>query len=333
MSWAYCEPKSSTSTRSLRCCGGNVRGRGVGGHGGRSASCRETEHYRTAAGSPLVAAIRAAIRRVAGPDCERLIVKASRPKNIRTGCERANSADERRRHLRPRPGGDGAGAARLGDVTVVAPAIEQSGVGHSITFLTPLMAAEVFDGERRRGWAVEGSPADCVKLAIGRFCPRRPDLIVSGINGGLNIGINVLYSGTVAGATEGALFGIPSVAVSLEYDEQAEVRPGGGAGGRLDRADRRAAGRRVRAAVQYQHPDGGARPADGGPRGADGDRPLAGRLRRADRSEGTALLLGDGYAADRGRRRVDGPGSDRSKVMSRSRRCGSIARNTNDWKN
>lgn len=110
--------------------------------------------------------------------------------------------------------------ARLGDVTIVAPAIEQSGVGHSITFLSPLMAKEAFDGDRRRGWAVEGSPADCVKLAIGEFCPRRPDLVVSGINGGLNIGINVLYSGTVAGATEGALFGIRSMAVSLEYDER-----------------------------------------------------------------------------------------------------------------
>jgi 5'-nucleotidase len=110
--------------------------------------------------------------------------------------------------------------ARLGDVTVVAPAIEQSGVGHSITFLSPLMAKEVFDDDRRRGWAVEGSPADCVKLAIGQFCPRRPDLVVSGINGGLNVGINVLYSGTVAGATEGALFGIRSIAVSLEYDER-----------------------------------------------------------------------------------------------------------------
>jgi len=111
---------------------------------------------------------------------------------------------------------------KLGDVTVVAPAIEQSGVGHSITFLAPLMAKEVFDGDRRRGWAVEGSPADCVKLGIGEFCPRRPDLLVSGINGGFNVGINVLYSGTVAGATEGALFGIPSIAVSLEYDERAK---------------------------------------------------------------------------------------------------------------
>jgi 5'-nucleotidase len=111
---------------------------------------------------------------------------------------------------------------KLGDVCVVAPAVEQSGVGHSITFLSPLMAKEVFDGDRRRGFAVEGSPADCVKLALSEFCPRRPDLLVSGINGGLNLGINVLYSGTVAGATEGAVYGITSVAVSLEYDEQAK---------------------------------------------------------------------------------------------------------------
>lgn len=109
---------------------------------------------------------------------------------------------------------------RLGDVCVVAPAIEQSGVGHSITFLTPLMAKEIFDGDRRRGWAVEGSPADCVKLGVTEFSPQQPDLLVSGINGGLNLGVNVLYSGTVAGATEGALFGIPSIAVSLEYDER-----------------------------------------------------------------------------------------------------------------
>jgi 5'-nucleotidase len=110
---------------------------------------------------------------------------------------------------------------RLGNVCVVAPAVEQSGVGHSITFLSPLMAKEVFDGDRRRGWAVEGSPADCVKLALAEFCPA-PELVVSGINGGLNLGINVLYSGTVAGATEGAVFGIPSIAVSLEYDEHAQ---------------------------------------------------------------------------------------------------------------
>ena len=108
---------------------------------------------------------------------------------------------------------------RLGEVAVVAPSTEQSGVGHAITFLTPLTAKEIFAGDRRRGWAVDGSPADAVKLGIAEFCPRRPDLVVSGINAGLNAGINVLYSGTVAAAIEGALFGITSIAVSLEWDD------------------------------------------------------------------------------------------------------------------
>jgi 5'-nucleotidase len=110
---------------------------------------------------------------------------------------------------------------KLGTVDVIAPLTEQSGVGHAITYLTPLMAREVFDGPRRRGWAVEGSPADCVKLAISELCTTRPELIVSGINSGQNAGINVLYSGTVAAAIEGAFFGVTSIAVSLEYNEQA----------------------------------------------------------------------------------------------------------------
>ena len=114
--------------------------------------------------------------------------------------------------------------ARLGDVIVVAPATEQSGVGHSITYLRPLVVKEVFEGKRRRGWAIEGSPADCVKLGIFEYCPRQPDLVVSGINSGLNAGINVLYSGTVAAAIEGAFFGITSFAISMEYDEHADHR-------------------------------------------------------------------------------------------------------------
>jgi 5'-nucleotidase len=111
---------------------------------------------------------------------------------------------------------------KLGDVEVVAPAVEQSGVGHSVTFLSPLVCKELFEGDRRRGWAVEGSPADCVKLGIFEFCKTPPDVIVSGINGGLNAGINVLYSGTVAAAIEGAFFGITSIAVSLEWSEHAK---------------------------------------------------------------------------------------------------------------
>ena len=111
---------------------------------------------------------------------------------------------------------------KLGDVSLVAPATEQSGVSHSITFLSPLVCKEVYDGEQHRGWAVEGSPADCVKLAITELCNAPPDLVVSGINGGLYAGINVLYSGTVAAAIEGAFFGIESIAVSLEYDPHAQ---------------------------------------------------------------------------------------------------------------
>lgn len=107
----------------------------------------------------------------------------------------------------------------LGDVQVIAPATEQSGVGHSISYLRPLIVKEVFQGDRHFGFAVDGSPADCVKLGVSELCPRRPDVVVSGINVGLNAGIAVLYSGTVAAAIEGAFFGIPSLAVSLQFDD------------------------------------------------------------------------------------------------------------------
>jgi 5'-nucleotidase len=109
---------------------------------------------------------------------------------------------------------------KLGEVTVVAPAGEQSAVGHSITLLTPLIVQEVLDANQRpMGWAVEGRPADCVKLALMELLPEPPDLIVSGLNAGSNAGINVLYSGTVAAAIEGAFFQRPSMAVSLEYSK------------------------------------------------------------------------------------------------------------------
>ena len=107
---------------------------------------------------------------------------------------------------------------KLGEVLTVAPAAEQSAVGHSITLLTPLLVQEVMDeGDQFQGWAVEGRPADCVKLALMELLPGPPDLIVSGMNAGSNAGINVLYSGTVAAAIEGAFFHITSIAVSLEY--------------------------------------------------------------------------------------------------------------------
>ena len=103
----------------------------------------------------------------------------------------------------------------LGTVYTVAPLIEQSGVSHRITYRHPIMVREIYEGDELYGWAVDGSPADCVKMGVLEFCNGEPDLIVSGINSGANVGINVLYSGTVAAAIEGAFFGITSIAVSL----------------------------------------------------------------------------------------------------------------------
>jgi 5'-nucleotidase len=107
---------------------------------------------------------------------------------------------------------------KLGEVTVVAPATEQSAVGHSVTLTTPLIVQEVTDAEQQPlGWAVEGRPADCVKLALRELLPEPPDLVVSGLNAGSNAGINVLYSGTVAAAIEAAFFRCTSIACSMEY--------------------------------------------------------------------------------------------------------------------
>ncbi len=112
---------------------------------------------------------------------------------------------------------------RFGEVFVAAPATEQSGVAHAITYLTPLLCKSIRREGRHWAWAVDGSPADCVKLAIVELCPWKPDLVVSGINSGLNAGINVLYSGTVAAAIEGAFFGITSIAVSMEHSEDPDT--------------------------------------------------------------------------------------------------------------
>ena len=112
----------------------------------------------------------------------------------------------------------------LGEVIVVAPATEQSATGHSVTLLTPLLVNQIFEdvnGERQfLGWAVEGRPADCVKLALLELLPDPPDVIVSGMNAGSNAGINVLYSGTVAAAIEGAFYRHTAIACSLEFDKR-----------------------------------------------------------------------------------------------------------------
>ncbi|MFM7111192.1 MAG: 5'/3'-nucleotidase SurE, partial [Planctomycetota bacterium] len=105
----------------------------------------------------------------------------------------------------------------LGEVLVVAPASEQSAAGHSVTIFSPVLVQEVADENNAPlGWAVEGRPADCVKLALRMLLPWQPDLIVSGLNAGSNAGINVLYSGTVGAAIEGSFFKRTSIACSLE---------------------------------------------------------------------------------------------------------------------
>jgi len=101
----------------------------------------------------------------------------------------------------------------LGVVTIVAPQAETSAVGHALTLRRPLRLDRVSDGV----YAVDGTPTDCVNIAIDEVLDGPPDLIVSGINRGLNIGDDVTYSGTVAGALEGALLGYPAIAVSLQF--------------------------------------------------------------------------------------------------------------------
>ncbi|MFG0275278.1 MAG: 5'/3'-nucleotidase SurE, partial [Phycisphaerales bacterium] len=109
----------------------------------------------------------------------------------------------------------------LGDVFTVAPATVQSATSHGVTFHEPLMVAETRIHDAMRGVAVDGRPADCVKLALSNIWTERhgenarPDLVVSGMNAGANVGINVIYSGTVAAALEAAFLGVPSIAVSL----------------------------------------------------------------------------------------------------------------------
>jgi 5'-nucleotidase len=109
--------------------------------------------------------------------------------------------------------------ARLGDCMVVAPACSKSGASHSVTFTEPLVCNKVEIEGQFTGFSVEGSPADCVKLAFMQLCEKKPDILVAGINCGANAGINVYYSGTVAAAMEGAFLHIPAVAMSLDRDE------------------------------------------------------------------------------------------------------------------
>jgi 5'-nucleotidase len=104
---------------------------------------------------------------------------------------------------------------KVGKVTVVAPDSEKSSIGHAITLAHPIFYKKVNRRGNFFGYGITGTPADCVKFATNVILKKKPDVVISGINIGQNDGCSVFYSGTVAGAREGALLGIPSMAISL----------------------------------------------------------------------------------------------------------------------
>jgi len=113
------------------------------------------------------------------------------------------------------------------DVTVIAPDRERSAVGHSITLNDPLRTTYVEVNGGYKGYAVTGTPADCIKLGVLEILDQKPDIVISGINKGVNLGVNINYSGTVAAAKEAALYGMTAIAVSIQgtkatnYDDTA----------------------------------------------------------------------------------------------------------------
>jgi 5'/3'-nucleotidase len=106
-----------------------------------------------------------------------------------------------------------ASVEHLGEVFLVAPTQEASAIGHALTLRHPLRLEEV----GRRMYAVDGTPTDCVNIGVTTVIKGLPDLVLSGINKGWNLGDDITYSGTVAGALEGALLGVPAIAVSLRF--------------------------------------------------------------------------------------------------------------------
>ncbi|WP_459195405.1 5'/3'-nucleotidase SurE [Wukongibacter baidiensis] len=113
------------------------------------------------------------------------------------------------------------------EVVVVAPDRQRSATGHAITMHNPLRAKKIkfFDTDLN-AWSVDGTPSDCVKLALEALLQEKPDFVISGINDGPNLGTDVLYSGTVSAAVEGAIHGIQSIAVSMAYTRDIDFNVG-----------------------------------------------------------------------------------------------------------
>ena len=128
--------------------------------------------------------------------------------------------------------------ARVGDVTVAAPAENQSGVGHGITYAEPIMMREIeplvkVEGAAGKWYRIAARPATCVRLALASLLTERPDLVVSGINRGDNTGLTIYVSGTLGAAREAAFDGIPAIAASQAISSDMDYRPGAAFLGRL----------------------------------------------------------------------------------------------------
>ena len=115
---------------------------------------------------------------------------------------------------------------KIGEVVCVCPELPQSGMSMALTVNSPLKVKRLPDYLEAKMYMVDGTPVDCVKIAIDNLLPRRPDIVVSGINHGSNAAINVVYSGTMGAAFEGCAYGIPSIGFSLtSHDENADFTP------------------------------------------------------------------------------------------------------------
>jgi len=112
----------------------------------------------------------------------------------------------------------------IAEVTVVAPSEEQSAVGHGITMKYPLRVFNYYKNGDFFGYAVEGTPADCVKMGIRNIMGESPDIVISGINHGSNTAINIIYSGTVSAAREAAIMDVPAIAISITSHEAKDFK-------------------------------------------------------------------------------------------------------------
>ena len=122
---------------------------------------------------------------------------------------------------------------KVAEVVIVAPETEQSAMGHAITLTQPLKVRKVVEGGELIGYAVNGTPADCIKIATTVLFDQPPEMVVSGINLGGNLGTCAIYSGTVSAATEASIEGIPAMAISLNTFENPDFQYAAEFGARL----------------------------------------------------------------------------------------------------